>query len=296
MTYLYRLYNLTLEVPFPCPILTPAPAAAVPDVRVLEGDVPGFLEQPQVEGPTWQAAPGQFIFRGGLQSGRFLVEGGERITLYRNPTARDAKLCAHLLASVMAALLRQRGLLVLHANVALTPEGAVALTGTSGAGKSTTQAALLERGCRMLTDDITVLDTDREGRIIALPGVPKMNLCADAATKLGHDVANLPRNPLRGAKVLVPVAPEDTLAEQLPLRAIYHLIAPAGDRMAVTRLEGAGKFAALQECIYGPLFPEEHHGLFSLVSEVVRQVELVQITRPVDRWSLDEVVEAILHG
>lgn len=229
-------------------------------------------------------------------SGRFLVEGGERITLYRNPTAKDEKLCAHLLASVMAALLRQRGLLVLHANVALTPGGAVAITGTSGAGKSTSQAALLERGCRMLTDDITVLGTDREGRIVALPGVPKMNLCEDAAAKLGHDVANLQRNPVRKSKVLVPVAPKDTLTEPLPLRAIYHLAAPAGDRLAVTRLEGAGKFAVLQECIYGPLFPDEHHGLFGLVSEVVRQVELVQITRPVDRWSLDEIVEAILHG
>src|SRR6185369_10421226 len=104
-------------------------------------------------------------------SGRFLVEGGRRITLYRNPTAKDVRLCAHLLAAVIAALLRQRGLLVLHANVVTTPRGAVAITGASGAGKSTTQAALMSLGCRMVTDDITVVSMGSDGRILALPGV-----------------------------------------------------------------------------------------------------------------------------
>jgi len=296
MNHVYTFYDLFLSVPFPCPMLTPAPAGAAPDVEVVEGEVPGHLAEAIVEGSNWQAAPGRFLFRAGRFSGRFLVESGERITLQRNPAARDERLCAHLLAAVTAALLRQRGLLVLHANVVTTQRGAVAITGVSGAGKSTAQAALMARGCRMVTDDITAIRMRADGCIMAIPGVHKMNLCEDAAEKFGHDIAVLPRNPLRRAKVLVPVALGDTLHEPIPLKAIYHLDSHPGEGITVTRLAGTEKFAALQGCIYGPLFPQEHHGLFPLVSAVAAQVDIIRIERPAGRWSANEVVEAILHG
>ncbi len=296
MKYTYSLFGIILSVPFPCPNLTSAPAGSVADVAVVEGPVPRSLPESKVDGPNWQASPGAFLFRGGRNSGRFLVEGGDKITLIRNPAAEEKRLCAHLLAAVMAALLRQRGLLVLHANVAITPHGAVAISGGTGAGKSTTQAVLMARGCRMVTDDITVIGMGLDGRVTVLPGLAKMNLCEDAAAKLGHDVASLPRNPLRSIKVIVPVVPRDILNETVPLKTIYLLDSHAGDGLNFTQLDGVAKFSALQECIYGPLFPEEHHGLFSLVSAVATQVGIVRIDRPKGRWSANEIAERILHG
>jgi hypothetical protein len=296
MGFTYNLYGLTIVVPFPCPILAPAAVGAEPDVTVTENPVIHRMPHPVAEGHNWQAVPGCFLFSGGRYSGRFMVEAGERITLERNKDAKDERLCAHLLAAVFAALLRQRGLLVLHANVVTTPRGAIAITGVSGAGKSTTQAALMAHGARMVSDDITVIDLDPEGSIVALPGILKMNLCDDAATKFGHDVAVLPRNPLRSSKVLVPVAPDETLLETVPLKAIYHLDSHPGERVIATHLAGAKKFAVLQECIYGPLFPEEHHGLFPLITSVVSQIDIVRIVRPVGRWSANEVMETILYG
>lgn len=296
MTYLYTLYGLTLSVPFPCPILTAAVIGAVPDVVVVEGSVPRSLPSSTVDGPNWQASPGLFLFRGGRNSGRFLVKGGERIILERNPSAEEKRLCAHLLAAVMAALLRQRGLLVLHANVAITPRGAIAISGGTGAGKSTTQAVLMARGCRMVTDDITVLSLGLDSQVIALPGIAKMNLCEDAAAKLGLDIDSLPRNPLRSIKVIVPVLTEDIMNEAVPLTTIYLLNSHTGGELTITPLGGVEKFATLQECIYGPLFPEEHHGLFTLLSSVAGQVDVIRIERPEGKWSVNEVAEAILHG
>lgn len=296
MTYVYTLYGLTLSVPFPCPILTPAVVETLPDVEVVEGPVPRTLPASTVDGPNWQASPGLFLFRGGRYSGRFWVEGGTKIILERNPAAEEKRLCAHLLAAVMAALLRQRGLLVLHANVAITPHGAVAISGGTGAGKSTTQAVLLSRGCRMVTDDITVVGFGPDGQVVALPGIAKMNLCEDAALKLGHDVTILPRNPLRSVKVLVPLVPNDIMDEAVPLKTIYLLSTHSGGELATTPLNGIEKFSVLQECLYGPLFPEEHHGLFTLLSAVASQVDMIRMERPEGKWSANEVAEAILHG
>ena len=89
MTYQYTLFGLNLAVPFPCPMLPPAPAGIEPDVTVVEGPVPFSLEAPKVEIDNWQATPDRFLLRGGRRSGRFLVEDGLRIILQRNPNAEN---------------------------------------------------------------------------------------------------------------------------------------------------------------------------------------------------------------
>jgi hypothetical protein len=297
MTYTYNLFGLTMSVPFPCSMLPQAPDGVIADVSVVEGSVARSLPSPIAEGNNWQASPGHFLLRGGNSAGRFLVEGGERITLERNPAAEEARLCAHLLASVIAALLRQRGLLVLHANVVITPQGnAVAISGETGSGKSTTHAALMAKGCRMLSDDITVLKLGHDGSAEVLPGFPKMNLCEDAAIKLGHDVSSLARYPLRSSKVIVPVVPDEMVSVSVPLKALYLLRKYPKTCLITTPLNGGAKFEALQECIYGPLFPEEHPNMFYLSCALIAQTDMFRLARPVIGWSVDEIVEVILHG
>lgn len=296
MSYVYELYGLNLSVPFPCTMLNQAPPGSQPDVIVSEGSVPRSLESPAMSDQSWQAAPGLFLFRGGRRAGRFLVEKGTTITLERNPAAEDRLLCTMLITSVIAALFRQRGMLVLHANVVVTPRGAIAICGESGSGKSTTQAVLMKHGCLMLTDDVTVLCQRPDGTIIALPGVPKMNLCEDAAIRLGHDISLLPRNPLTGGKVIVPVTKTASVSHAVPLKALYLITKHSGEKLIASSLNGVEKFAALQDCVYGPQLPEEMPGLFPLVKAVVEQIDIVKLQRPSHGCSIDKVMTAILHG
>lgn len=296
MTYIYTIYGITLAVPFPCPILTNAAVHTAPDVTIIEGPVPRSLEAPIVTDHNWDASPGRFLLRGGRRAGRFLVENGQRITLYRNPTADDELLCANLLTTVVVALLRQRGQLVLHASVVITKRGAIAISGASGAGKSTAQAELLARGCQMVADDVTVLRLGSNGEILVYPGVPKMNLCEDAAIKIGHDIEQLGRNPLRKIKVFVPVDYRNMATEPVELKELYLLNKHPGNDFIVKRLTGSEKFRGQQESIYGPLFPEEHPRMFSFIRALADQVEMIRIDRPAHGCSVKRVVEAILHG
>lgn len=296
MIYKYRIYGFVMGLPFPCPMLSEVPEESTVDVPVTEGPVGQPLDFPIAEGLNWQAAPGRFLFYGGRRAGRFLVENGNRITLERNPNAEDKVICAYLLSTVLAALLRQRGLLVLHANVIITLRGAVAISGESGSGKSTTQAALLGQGCRMLADDLAVLQLGEGGAVVALPGMPKLNLCEDAAVRLGHNLNTLHRNPLRRIKVVVPIAPADMTSAPVPLKAVYLLERYHGAALKQEALGSAHKFAALQECLYGPLFPEEHTGIFTTVAQLASQVDMIRLRRPAKGWSVNEVMEAILNG
>jgi hypothetical protein len=263
----------------------------VPDVVVLEGTVPRALDRPLAGETAWQAAPGKFLWRGGRRSGRFLVEDGCRVTLQRNRGAEEELLAFHFLDAVLAAILRQRGLLVLHANAAVTPGGAVAISGPSGAGKSTTLAALVAQSSAMLADDITALRLGPAGCVEVLPGIPQLHLCDDAAAGLGQDIADLPRQQWRRLKTAVPMAVAPSAA---PLRALYLLETHAGAHVRVAALTGSEKFAAVQECIYGPFLPEDHPGQFALFAAVVEQTAVYRLFRPADRWSIAEVVDAIL--
>ncbi|MBL0225865.1 MAG: hypothetical protein IPQ16_09910 [Geobacteraceae bacterium] len=296
MTYKYRIYGFVMSMPFQCPLLPMALEETAADVTVVEGVIAESNCSPAAKGANWQAAPGRFVCYGGKRGGKLLVENGTKITLERGSDAEDKVICAYLLTIVLAALLRQRGLLVLHANVVITPRGAVAISGESGSGKSTTQAAMLTRGYNMLADDLAVLQLNERGEAVAIPGMPKLNLCEDTAVRLGHDVSKLHRNPLRSIKVVVPLVPSDMPLLPAPLKAVYMLERHHGTTLSQEVLGGVTKFTALQDCIYGPLFPEEHPGIFAVITRLVTQVEVIRLKRPAKGWSVNEVVEAILHG
>jgi hypothetical protein len=299
VTYRYTAYGLTFELPFECPLLQPARRGAVADVLLSYAPVPKELAGAIARnddwniGLAWQAAADRFLVRAGRRAGRFLVEDGARISFERGQLSDEACVAHHFAHVVMAAVLRQRGFLVLHANAAAFKNGAVAISGSSGAGKSTTFATLLDCGCTALSDDITALRRSPAGVVEVLPGAPSFYLCEDAAAGLGRDIKALPRSPLRRAKAVVPAT---GAARSTPLVALYFLEALAQDFVTTRQLTGAEKFFALQECTYGPLLPVQNAAQFETFSAVAENTPMWQIRRPHDRWTVAEVARVVLHA
>jgi hypothetical protein len=296
MSYTYHAYGLTIRVPFACPALTPldtGSVAATADVVVRERRVPRRLCAPRAGEASWDAAPGLFLLRGGRQAGRFLVEAGD-VTFERNSGCNDASLARCFTDQALAAVLRHRGLLVLHANAVETSDGVIVIGGESGAGKSTTLAALLDRGCRMLSDDVTALRPGgASGSVEVLPGAAQTHLTEDAAENLGYLVDPAQLQPWRRMKAAIPT--HDGMASRAGrLRALYLLRLSRGDDVVVAEASGGDKFHTLQECLYGPMFTEEHPALFPLMSTVVAAVPFFRLERPAGRWSASEVADAIL--
>lgn len=295
-SYAYQAYGLTIRVPFACPALAPADPSGVPgtaDLVVREGSVPRRLSAPLADEVLWEAAPGSFLLRGGRSAGRFLVQGGA-VTFERNPECDDAGLARCFTDRVLAAVLRHKGLLVLHADAVATPDGVIVIAGESGAGKSTTLAALLNQGCRMLSDDLTALR--RRGAhdpVEVVPGVAQLHLAEDTAEELGYAVKPEQLQPWRRMKAAIPTHDGMTrLAGRLKGLCMLRL-APSDD-VVLTRLKGGDKFRALQECMYGPMFAEEHPALFPLLTTVATAVPIFSLERPAARWSVAEVTAAIL--
>src|SRR6185437_2076265 len=89
----------------------------------------------------------------------------------------------YLLGPVMGFVMLLRGVVCLHASAVAIGEGAIALVGPAGSGKSTTAAAFAERGYRVLAEDVVTLD-DRGYRFLLQPGYPCIRLWPAAVKAL----------------------------------------------------------------------------------------------------------------
>ncbi len=79
----------------------------------------------------------------------------------------------------------------LHAGAIATPEGAIAITATTGGGKSTLLSELLNDGLTLVTDDVLVLESRGEDAPLAHPGAPLMTVSVNTHPPPGAPIASI---------------------------------------------------------------------------------------------------------
>ncbi len=216
--------------------------------------------------------------------GRFVITGGTSIAIVPDPAAARAALELYLFGSAWGALCYQRGLLPLHASVVHWGGGASAFCGPSGAGKSTLVAWLVERGARLLSDDLCRCDPDTHPAPVVWPSLPRLKLWRQTLTALGRSAAGLTQDLLAEDKFIWPNALEPTAAPQ-PLRAIYLL---EWGPLGLERLAGV---QALRQFIaaatYRPVMLDQMGRMptyWRACARLLRRVPVYRLRRP-QAWS-----------
>lgn len=241
------------------------------------------------DGSVWFDVPG---------IARFQIDGGREVRVQPYPDADERSIVLFLLGSALGAVLHQRGFLVLHANAVLVDGGAVLLAGHSGAGKSTTAAALLERGYEVLADDVTALD--EAGGFAA--GVPRLKLWKDALGKLDMTLEGLEQLRPQIDKYQLPLPSRRAPKKgSLPVKAIYILSSAnelEPDKFELKRIEGTTKFIALQNQTYRPHFMtglglKPRH--LKLCAALAARTPIARITRPTTRFNATALARRILE-
>jgi hypothetical protein len=180
----YTAFGLNIAASIALPELLPANGQA--DVQIALGKTPDHLEKPAVKTPWYEACPGRFLLRvDGIA--QYYVENGELVVIEPHPAAQPEAIRVFLLHTVLAALLHQRDYLALHGAVAIVDGKAVALVGYSGVGKTAIALTLSDRGYAILSDEIGAIKL-QDGKPVAVPGIPQLNVWHDTLKKADKDV------------------------------------------------------------------------------------------------------------
>ncbi|GAB1545533.1 hypothetical protein NUACC21_82090 [Scytonema sp. NUACC21] len=187
--FAYFAYNLCIHSELPFPELVSC--EAMPEVSKKLPDV--IISFRKISNLEVEAADGENRLLGFIdnpQVGRFLVEFGTKIVVEAAPGIEQDLLRPCILGPLFAVLLRQRGLLVLHASSVVIDGRAVAFLGQSGWGKSTLANAFYNQGYILLTDDVMAVQVEAQYPI-TFPSYPYVRLLPDSAASFGYDFKSL---------------------------------------------------------------------------------------------------------
>jgi hypothetical protein len=313
----YSLYGLTLrsEVPLPCPEVCPEVQSSQDDTDVdlvestedqLAGVCHGAPTSLEDDG-FWRCA----IYQSGAarvcwkDHFDFVVAGdGGRVLWRRLVDVPDEVLFTYLLGQVLSFCLLARGLEPLHATSVLVNGSAIAFLGDTGDGKSTLAATLLERGHRLITDDVLVVHFDGH-RALAYPSLARIKLMPDSADAVLRGRRSVPMNRFT-RKMIFPLAADQLGVNPAPLRALY-LLPPessqssqSGDSshssVAIRRLGGRTAFLSVIRHTFNDsvLHPRRLRQQFLFAGRLLKTVPVNTLCYPRRLDVLPAVVEAIL--
>jgi hypothetical protein len=261
-------------------------AGGEPDVRIALGEEVGAGDEP----PIITRDEYRFFVRG---VARFQILHGRRILVSPAAGADDREVRVFLLGSALAALCAQRGLLLLHASVVRLVDRTIALCGPAGAGKSTTAAALIERGGSFVCDDLARCDLI-DGQAVVFPSTPRLKLHPEALAALPWPSRGLERVHSRATKFHVSQGHADPRA---PVALDSICLLEWGDAVAVTALTGVSSLKAVVAAgTYRPdlLVPMGQVGEhWQRCAALTACVSVHRLTRPREWSALDAAVIAI---
>jgi len=187
MPYTYQAFGLSVHSEIRLPELPEADGAA--DVVIRRGKNPwtppeGFKSQ--------FATPDEIYFHW-EPAGVVGVRAGRDVVADLVPDLEESASSVVLLGPVLAAVLHQRAMLVLHASAVEVDGRAVLFLGDKGFGKSTMAVAMKERGYQLVADDVVAIAFDPERGPCVVPSFPQAKLWPSAAAAIGLDAESLPR-------------------------------------------------------------------------------------------------------
>lgn len=151
-------------------------------VRIGWGEVPVALPVPLAKGVLWQADARRLLLE--IPDTARVLVSHDAILVTPLDEGGFARLGPMLRRTPLAAVQFLRGAMACHGAAVAGPGGAIVILGQSAMGKSSLAAALMQRGCRLLADDLTSIVLNAEGQPVVQPVWPELVLWPDILERL----------------------------------------------------------------------------------------------------------------
>ncbi|MEJ1969001.1 MAG: hypothetical protein WDN03_10295 [Rhizomicrobium sp.] len=284
-------YGYRLRTELPIASFPPLPREGAADIVLRHGDVPPSLDAPVWKSPFIEVdTDGCLLLKASGQL-RFLIRDGRDVVADLGPNCPIQDVETFLQGTAAGVLLHQRGDLILHASCVHGGDGAVAIAGLSGRGKSTLAAGLVAHGYEAMTDDICRIAVG-DGRAHAFPGPLRLRLWPDAARALSHPPESLLAGRPGHAKRLLVLPPGR--CEPAPLGAIVRLgVDPRLKAPTLIRLSGPASVMPATEMLYRARLGRHlgrREGQFQDLTRLATLVPIFSLTRTGNVADLPDLV------
>lgn len=287
--YYYRTFGLHLAVNRPIHFLTEANSGKPDCLILLHGSTSLEKPPPQAKQTTpisseWISDNREIIirFHDPLNQGQVefkLQPNGDRMEAWWSPEVSLHDVIRVCTSIMVGRILHLSGKLALHANAVQLGESCILLAAPSGAGKSSTTAALLKAGATLLSDDIVSINHSNN-RFIAAHGFAQLRLWPNTASELLPHMTSLKsvyeRTALTGEKCYWDLAqqPDAFIPQDRPIQAIYLLGERSKDRMSAEPLPANLAIGLLLHQLYlgQPASPELWQKPFQALVKLAQQI------------------------
>lgn len=292
----YTAFGLHIHSEIPLPELAEGDPHSAADVCVREGAFglppmrPTTIYRRGIQAFFGQDERALYLDWAGVVS--FRASGGNELVI--SPVTDDHSIISLFTVSeALGLILFQKGYFLLHASSVALGEEAWCFMGMPGAGKSSTAAAFIKAGCRLLSDDLTAIKFDQAGKPVIIPAYPQLKIWEKTVTGLHYDTSNL--EPVSEGVNKFAYQPRGQFSSKVvPLKKVFFLHRarnkPAVQNMAVAEIPGEmlRNFPLPTELLSADNLKE--HFFQSL--QCARSAELVRKRRPEGFDNLEKWVEA----
>ena len=225
----------------------------------------------------------------------FAVQDGKRISVSPLKEFDEDTAGIIILGTCMGAILMQRKVLPLHGSAIAINGKAYAIVGDSGAGKSTLALAFLNRGFRLLTDDVIAVSLKDQIPYVT-PSYPQQKLWRESLDSFGIKTDGFKSLLGRENKFCVPVS-SNYITDPLPLAGIIELVKTETKDISIRPIENLKRFYTFYYHTYRNFFIHKS-GLmdwhFQTSAEILNQIEMYQLQRPILGFSAPLLVSKLL--
>jgi len=297
--YYYWAYGLTIQSDISFPELYSIEETMTPDIKLVISDVPSTIDGEQGFRSTNIMISSVEYLLHVKQIASYYVKDGLRVVIQPVEGADWESIRLFCLSNAFAAVLHQRNQIPLHCSAFIDQGELVLIMGDSGAGKSTTLAAMMNKGFMPFSDDVCVpIMHDGEDELFLYSSYPMMKYWLDTYDKVDigggvkdrkirpdvekygvyfHD--RFIRTPMKVKRVVL--IEKDASVTEVSVRIIQGVELFQRLERNAYRVEYIG-FSGLQK---------EH---FMLFSRIANTAKTILISRPADEDSIESVAEMIL--
>lgn len=294
--YAYKAFGLKLmsEIPLPAIPFTSENEGRI-DVTIEIGDVSELWGQIPPSQRKWLVNKDLFMFF--LPDvATFCVREGKKIIVSPLEGSSEDQIRLYILGVCMGALLLQRTVFPLHGSALAIDGKAYGFIGNSGAGKSTIAAALLERGCQFLCDDVIPVTLSENDVPFVTPSFPQQKLWQETLEEFGIEKDGYSPVFLRETKFVIPVS-GNFYTEPLPLAALFEIVKTESEKIEILPINRLDRLQTLLLNTYrNSLIPDfemtEWH--FKTSTKIAEHIDFFRIRRPTSSFTAHQLASLIL--